>query len=792
MLHPADIEHKLGFDQVRERLKAFCLCTLGTSAVDGITFSSSEAIITRLLKENLEFRHLLEQSEEFPSQHYVDPTALFKSVAVDGSYLEPADFLKIKQSLETIFLCRDFLVKHKFEFPTLFDLTSRVTVSPDLVKDISQVVDDEGQVKDTASDELKRIRKLLREAQSRLRSQIEKAYKFAVTEQWVPEGGLPSIRQGRLAIPVLAEHKRKLKGYIVDESATGQTVYIEPTEALDANNEIRDLEHAGQREVVRILKNLTTRLRGQLGELTNAYQFLGQIDFTRARAKFSIEIDAAMPVIQRTPALNWMNARHPLLQLTLAGKRNVVPLTINLNQAERMLLISGPNAGGKSVCLKTVGLLQYMFQCGLLIPVSPDSTAGLFDDLFIDIGDQQSIENDLSTYSSHLKNMVTFINHAGPGSLVLLDELGSGTDPNFGGAIAEAILEALLNKNVWAVATTHYYNLKLFAGKHPGIRNGAMRFDEEKLTPLFILDMGKPGSSFALEIARKTGVPNSVLQRAERLLGQDLLGFDHLVRSLEKERQELTQKLSELDTQQRSLEELQQHYESLRSDLEHRKKQIIDRAKAEAAELLRQTNREIEKTIRHIRENQAQRNETSKVRKNLQEMAKKVKKESSIKPVAGAGIIGVGDRVSIIGQEGSGTVLAVKGKHAMVQFNELKSKVELAKLNKLSNRDTDREYDVSKTRSLLSGLKLHEKQAVFNPLLDVRGKRAEEVIPLLEQFLDTAVLLGYRELKILHGKGEGVLRTVIRNELQQHRQVESFADEHVERGGAGITVVVLN
>lgn len=791
MLYPADIERKLGFDQIRERVKANCLCQLGVTRVDEMTFSSSPIRIRSLLVENLEFRKILESEDAFPDQHFFDPTQLFKTITIEGSYLEPGDFLHIARSLETVFSCRDFLSRKQDDFPQLFLLTKLVILDRKILKTIYQIIDDQGLVKDNASVELKRLRKMLNEAQIRLRKQIDQAYRQAVGEKWVPDGAMPTIRQGRLVIPLLAEFKRRLRGFILDESATGQTVFVEPAEAMEANNEIRDLELAVQREVIRILKELTSQLRFFLDELRIAYQFLAHIDFTRARARFSIEIDGNLPLVIDFPALNWIDARHPLLQLAYRGKRKVVPLTINLDETNRALLVSGPNAGGKSVCLKTVGLLQYMLQCGMLIPASPDSTAGIFEDVFIDIGDQQSIENDLSTYSSHLTNLSAFIQHAGSRSLVLLDELGAGTDPNFGGAIAQAILEALLQKKVWAVATTHYYNLKLFAGQHSGIRNGAMRFDEEKLLPLFILDIGKPGSSFALEIANKTGIPGEVLEKAEHLIGQDLMGFDRIIRNLEKERQELSQKLMEAEENLHALTEKRQKYESLLAGLEQRKKEILDRAKGEAAGLLQETNRLIEKTIRHIRENQAQRSETVKARKNLQEISKKIKEEKQQKLASGFTSMQEGDLVSIIGQEGAGTVLAVKGKQAIVQFGELKSKVEITKLQKVVNRATEKGQGHSSGIAGTTGIKLHEKQAAFSPLLDVRGKRAEEVISLLDQFLDTAVLLGYSELKILHGKGEGILRTVVRNELKKHRQVENVADEHVDRGGAGITVVML-
>jgi DNA mismatch repair protein MutS2 len=570
---------------------------------------------------------------------------------------------------------------------------------------------------------------------------------------------------------------------------------MEPTEVLDANNEIRDLEHAQKREVIRILKELTDEVRVQFPELKPAYRFLAQIDFIRAKAKLSIDLKADLPQLKPTPVLNWGKARHPLLFMSLSkglpsekGKREIVPLDIELREKERMLLVSGPNAGGKSVCLKTVGLLQYMIQCGLLIPVSPDSVAGIFQDIFIDIGDQQSIENDLSTYSSHLKNMAFFLQHATDRSLILMDELGAGTDPNFGGAIAQSILHSLLEKNVWGVATTHYYNLKLFAGQHAGIRNAAMRFDEKNLEPLYMLDIGKPGSSFALEIAQKTGLPNSVRQEAQQLVGKELMGFESLVRNLEKEKNELTEKVRNLETQERELKTLLSKYGSLTTELESRKKEIIDKAKLEANSLLRETNKEIEKTIRHIRENQAERKETLKVRKNLQELSKKVAHEPVKREKVEMGTILSGDRVRIIGQDSSGVVQFVKGKNAVVQFGEIKSTLNISKLEKLTGQSITQ--DVTKKLQSI-GIRLHEKQSRFSPTLDVRGKRVDEAMSLLDQFMDDAILLGQGEIKILHGKGEGVLRKVVREQLKKYKQVATYADEHVERGGDGITVVVL-
>lgn len=788
MLHPEDFEQRLGFDYIRRKLAGFCLSGAGVVRVEQMQFSADFTEVSTNLNQTREFKQIFEKGENFPSEHYLDAREHLKKISIEGNYLEETELLHLAYSLQTILASRNFLAKAKEFYPYLFALAEQVTIDKRIVTEILAVIDDNAQVKDSASLELSRIRKRLRDEQGNVRRLIDQAYRHAIGQHWVPEGALPTIREGRLVIPILAEHKRRMKGFILDESATGQTVFMEPTEALEANNEIRDLEHAQKREVIRILKELTNQLRLQITELEEAFSFLAQLDFVRAKAKLSLELLADMPVVSDKPIIRWIKARHPVLFMTLKGKREIVPLDIDLSEHHRMLLVSGPNAGGKSVCLKTVGMLQYMLQCGLLVPASPDSQAGIFKDIFIDIGDQQSIENDLSTYSSHLKNMSFFLQHAGDQSLVLMDELGAGTDPNFGGAIAESILHALLDRKVWGVATTHYYNLKLFAENHTGIRNAAMRFDEDKLIPLYILDIGKPGSSFALEIAEKTGLPERTLQEAKTLVGKELMGFESLVRTLEKEKNELSERVANLEKQERELKALLSKYDSLTAELESRKKEIIEKARVQANALLRETNKEIEKTIRHIRENQAERKETLKVRKNLQELSKKVAHQPAIrKEKVVGGAVKTGDRVRIIGQNSSGVVLALKGKNATVQFGDLKSTVAVTRLEKLDGKSP---VEVSK-KSVSTGIRLHEKQASFNPTLDIRGKRVEEVIPEVEQFLDNAILLGHGEIKILHGKGEGVLRKVVREQLRKYKQVASVADEHVDRGGDGITVVVL-
>lgn len=786
MIYPDAFEIKLGFDQIRTKLRNYCLSPAGQAWVDNMRFSTDFEFVKILLNQNLEFRLILEKGESFPSKHFFDPAEWLAKVALEGNWLEADEFLNLAYSIETIVACKTFLSKNPEIYPQLYLLAQPVAITSQLAQQIHIKIDDKGQVKDSASADLGRIRKKLRDEQARVRRLTDQIFKSAVGSNWVPEGALPTIRDGRVVIPIMAEHKRKLKGFILDESATGQTVFMEPAEMLDANNEIRELEHEEKREVIRILKALTDEFREQLPVLKSSFRFLAQIDFIRAKAKFALEIEADKPILEKQPELTWYNAKHPLLYLSLKGKREVVPLSIELNQQHRMLLVSGPNAGGKSVCLKTVGLLQYMAQCGLLVPLSDRSRVGIFQDIFLDIGDQQSIENDLSTYSSHLKNMNVFMHSATHKSLVLLDELGSGTDPNFGGAIAQAILESLLQKKVWGVATTHYYNLKLFASQHMGIRNAAMRFDDKNLIPLYVLDIGKPGSSFALEIAKKTGLPAKTLEEAEKLVGKDLAGFETLARSLEKERQELTVKISRLERQESELKQSLTRYQSLSSELESKKKEILNKAKEDASKLLKETNREIEKTIRHIKENKAEKKETLRVRKNLETLTHKVATPVAQEAPAAAKLK-EGDRVRIVGQEGSGVILSIQGKHATVQFGLLKS---VTNLNKLEKITAAVEKEISaKLRS--AGINLMEKRAHFNPTLDIRGKRVEEVTGILDQYLDTAILLGQGEIRILHGKGEGVLRKIVRDHLRKYKEVASANDEHVERGGDGITVVVL-
>ncbi|NOS56670.1 MAG: endonuclease MutS2 [Cyclobacteriaceae bacterium] len=786
MIYPIDFEHKIGFGQIRTKLKTYCLSSLGTANVEAIQFSSEFQIVQRLLLQCDEFKQLFVKGEQFPASHYYDPTELYPTISIEESFIEEDSFRLLLLSFQTILEATDFLEKNKENYPNLFQLSSDVRLSKQLVQSIQSKFDENGHLRDQASPDLARIRRSLREEEGKVRRLTEQLFRQASSQGWVPEGASPTIREGRLVIPILAEHKRKLRGLILDESATGQTIYMEPSEVLEANNEIRDLFFAERREIIKVLKGLTTLLRQHLSEIQKAYVFLGQIDLIRAKAKLALELEADLPELNANPSLLWTQARHPLLFLSLKGKKRVVPLDIQLTDQDPFLLVSGPNAGGKSVCLKTVGLIQYMCQCGLLVPMYNRSRMGIFKNIFIDIGDQQSMENDLSTYSSHLKNMGFFLDNSDHHTLVLLDELGSGTDPNFGGGIAEAILSGLVDKKVWGVATTHYYNLKLFAETRTGVRNGSMRFDTKELEPLFTLEIGKPGSSFALEIARKSKLPEVVLKTAEQLIGGELIGLETLMKSVAEEKQQLEKKQRDFQFNEQKLAQELNRYQALSNELELRKKEILNKAKTEAAYLLKETNREIEKTIRHIQENKAEKKETRKVRAGLNELATKVQPEEAVK-LTNDVTLKVGDRVRMIGQEVTGTLLSIKGNATVVQFGNLQSHLKLSQLVRSDLVDSSQ----SAKRARSFGINVFEKQSSFDSTLDVRGKRVEEVGAVLDQFLDDAVLLGQGELKILHGKGEGVLRKVIREQLKKTKQVASFKDEHADRGGDGITVVVL-
>ncbi|GAB4397661.1 MAG: endonuclease MutS2 [Microscillaceae bacterium] len=801
MIYPQNLEEKLGFDRVRELLKENCLSSLGQSQVDEMVFSLDFEDIARHTAQTDEFVRILQThyEEAFPSQHYLDVSLSLTKAAIEGAFLTEAEFFDLKLSLGTIRACLRFFRKASLdEYPELQKLSQEVVFDDRLVEHIELVIDERGQMRDNASFELRRLRAEMIQEQSRLRKRLEQILKQAKSQGFSPDDANPTIREGRLVLPVLAESKRQIKGVVHDESATGQTVYLEPAEIIDLNNYIRELQYQERREMLRILTELTSKIRPEVANLRLAYAYLAKIDFIRAKARFAQQTQSVRPVFVNRALMDWREARHPLLWLGFQAQgKKVVPLSLQLDHQQRILLISGPNAGGKSVSLKTVGLLQYMFQCGLLVPMHEKSSIGLFKDIFADIGDEQSLENDLSTYSSHLNNMKFFLKLADKTTLFLIDEFGTGTEPSVGGAMAEAILEELVAKKAFGVITTHYRNLKIFAQNHEGLTNGAMLFDAENLEPLYQLELGKPGSSFAFEIAHKIGLPLNIIQKAKEYAGDQQVNYDLLLRDLEMEKRRYESQASLIKAKEERLNQVTAEYQKLKDFLDQEKKSILNQAKGEAENLLREANQRIEHTIREIKESQAQKESTQKARQELETYKQKIKPEPAPLPIVAEPVeeitlldtpIEVGDQVRIKGQNALGEVLQLKGKDAEILIGDLKSTIRLDRLEKIKPSENK---NTKKIKSAIKGLDLNEKMAHFSPNLDLRGKRGEEALPLLMDFMDDALLLGQQELRIIHGKGDGILRKLVREQLRKYKEVASLTNEHEDRGGAGITIVTL-
>jgi len=791
-------------------LRESCLSSLGEYFVDKIRFSTDYLLITELLDQTEEFRLLLIEESGFPVHDYFDLTPELQRLKVAGTYIEREELFDLKSSLKTIVSSIAFIQKLEPDrFENLKQLITDVDIDKNILQSIDIIINEKGEVKDTASVNLKEIRSSLRRKQSSVDKKIGQALRSAKKSGWVADDVEATIRNGRLVIPVNASHKRKISGFIHDTSATGQTVFLEPAEIFETNNEIRELENAERREIIKILKDFTFFLRPFIPELIKAYRFLGLVDFIRAKAKFAIKINAICPAIKNAQQFDWINAVHPLLFLSYEKqKKDVVPLDIALDQESRILVISGPNAGGKSVCLKTIGLLQYMLQCGLLIPVKEGSVAGVFENLFIDIGDEQSLENDLSTYSSHLHNMKHFVLNANEKTMFLIDEFGTGTEPQLGGSIAEAVLERLNEKVAFGVVTTHYSNLKLMASEGNGIVNGAMLFDSREMQPLFKLKIGRPGSSFAFEIARKIGFPKQVLRSAEKKTGKTQLDFNQQLQQLEIEKKELDQKHKEVRVADDLLNELVEKYKKLNKDLRFQKNEIIEKARQEAQSLIQSSNKLIENTIREIRESQAEKEKTKKLReelktksKDLETILEKKTKESKQKPdkskkqaeeLEPDSRINVGDIVNIKEQGVSGEVLEISGEDVTIAFKSVRLKTTLTRLEKASSSQSAK-FSQTIRKTGYSGIinDLNDKLANFKLQVDVRGKRSEEAINIIKHYIDDAILLSIPEVRILHGKGHGILRSLIHEYLHSQPEIKSYKDEHIERGGHGITIVIL-
>lgn len=828
-IYPHNFETKIGFDRVRQLLKNSCLGDLGKDRVDEIFFLTDYRAIQKELAYAEEFVRLMTETDNFPTNYYFDLRKSLSKIRTEGRFLEVHELFDLKRSLETITAIIRFLGNQKEElYPNLRELVSPIQVFPYIKDRIEQIISQHGKIKDQASPELGRIRRELLNKQNNVSKRLHSILKQAQRDGLVDEDTSVSIRDGRPVIPVSSAVKRRLNGIVHDESATGKTAYIEPAEVVEINNEIRELEYAEKREIVRILVEFSDDIRPYLDELMGLYDFLGTIDLIRAKARVAIQMDAIKPYLDETPQLLWEKAVHPLLRMALEReKRPVVPLNIELSPEKHLLLISGPNAGGKSVCLKTVGLLQYMLQCGLLIPVDETSRTGVFDQLFIDIGDEQSIENDLSTYSSHLMNMKHFLKFTNDRTLVLIDEFGTGTEPMIGGAIAEAILDQLNQERTFGVITTHYTNLKHFASSAEGIENGAMLYDNHRMEPLFQLQMGKPGSSFAFEIARKIGMPESILEEATQKVGKDHINFDKHLRDIVRDKRYWEAKRQRIRKVERSLDELADKYEHDLGDLASQRKQILAEAKEEATRVLAEANKKVENTIREIRESQAEKEKTRAIRKQLTKYKEEVvdqepqeddawinKKIAKLKakekkrqqkrpdqPLAKVKTspkkeknneLVPGDKVRIEGQNTIGEILELGDKNAVVAFGQLRTSVSRKKLQKVSNNEARSEMRGSNRTLPNVHRKLSEKRNTFKPEIDVRGQRAEEAIANIQAFIDEAIMLDVREVRILHGKGNGILREMIRSFLGSDPAVRSFRDEHVQFGGAGITIVEIS
>ena len=821
MIYPNHFEEKTGFDKVRLFVASNCLSPLGKDRVDAMAFSNDFPTIHTWLSQTAEFVRILQGDEEFPANYFFDVRYSLKRIRPEGTWLDEKELFDLKRSLQTINDIVRFLKPtedEEIKYPALTALAGEIMVFPRLVESIDTIIDKFGKIKDNASPTLARIRSEIASTLGGISRSLQSILRSAQTEGFVEKDVAPTMRDGRLMIPVAPAFKRKIKGIVHDESASGKTVFIEPEVVVEANNRVRELESDERREIVRILTEFTDQVRPIAPDILNSYEFLADIDFIRAKALFADELQAIKPQFEDKRQMDWARAIHPLLYLSLKKQgKSVVPLDIELTEERRILLISGPNAGGKSVCLKTVGLLQYMLQCGLLIPLHESSRTGLFSRMFIDIGDEQSIENDLSTYSSHLMNMKFFVKNCDERTILLIDEFGSGTEPQIGGAIAEALLDRFNRNGSFGVITTHYQNLKHFAEETDGIVNGAMLYDRHLMRPLFTLSIGNPGSSFAIEIARKIGLPEEVIADASEKVGADYINMDKYLQDIVRDKRYWENKRQNVRQQEKRLEEITARYEKELAAINQQRKEIIQEAKNEAERLLTESNAKIENTIREIREAQADKEQTKLARQSLQEFktgisatqdeneklaremakikARNERKNKRAKEEKPKGFdketIREGDLVRLKGQTSAGNVLSIDGKQAVVAFGMIKSTLKLDQLEKVSNNQIKKEMPKSTFISEKTRDEMHEKKLHFKQEIDVRGMRGDEALQTVTYFIDDAIQVGASKVRILHGTGSGILRQLIRDYLSTVPGVRRYHDEHVQFGGAGITVVEL-
>jgi len=809
VIYPDTFDSKTGFDKIRVMLEGICFSPYAKKLASEIKFTSDFSKISTLISEAAEMKYILQFIGNFPSQDYYDLSEELTRVRLPGTFTDPDTMIGLRLSLITITDIIRFLKRlDAVEFPRLSALIPANVPDPGLIKRIEQIIDEKAGIRDKASEKLYGIRREISSKLSGADRRINQILATARKDGLTGDDTELTIRNGRLVIPVSASNKRKISGYIHDTSATGQTVYIEPAEVFEINNEVQNLRIEERQEVIRILTDFTDFLRPHIPGLSEFYRFLGEIDFIRAKAGLAIKMDAVKPMLTDRPMMKWQKAIHPLLNQSLKQQgRKIVPLDIELNSEQRILIISGPNAGGKSVCLKTVGMLQYMLQCGLLIPVGDDSEAGIFSSIFLEIGDEQSLENDLSTYSSHLIHIRTLLENVNNTTLFLIDEFGAGTEPQLGGAMAEASLEALSLKGGYGIVTTHYTNLKLMAGRQPGIVNGAMLYDTKAMTPLFRLSIGKPGSSFAFEIAKKIGFPSGVLEAATGKISTSQLDFEHQLAQLEVDKKFIDQKTTELKVADETLASLVGRYEHLLNSLETRKQEILKEAKTKAQQILDNSNRIIEKTIREIKENKAEKESTRKLREMLDQSKEEILSQTSdpeplpepvltpeneVRPKGTPlGPLRVGSFVRMEGQEAIGKIEEIRGKQVTVQFGSLRIRTRMESLI-TATHDEIRTWEANQKFSKPAGSVFHQlndKMAEFKMSIDIRGKKAEEAHEIIARYIDQAILLRVHEVRILHGKGDGILRNILQSYLRDVPEVARYEDESIERGGHGVTLV---
>lgn len=853
MIYPKNYEQKIGFDEIRTLLARHCASTMGRERIDEMAFLTDITTIREKLEQTREFMHLLEVEDNVPDMEFFDLRPTIQRIRIEGTFIEEQEMWDLKRSLDTLHAFVDIIRREEQDavpsehgktpslYPALTHLADGVFTFKTVTRRIEQILDKFGKIKDDASRTLYEIRSELHRLEGSIGRTLHKILKAAQSEGLVEQDASPTLRDGRLVIPVAPAMKRKLKGIVHDESATGKTVYIEPAEVVEANNRIRELEAEERREIIRILQEFTDKLRQNTPELLRAFVFLADIEFVRAKALLAAQLGGIIPQVGSKPLIDWTMAIHPLLAINLKAQgRKVVPLDITLNRQQRILIISGPNAGGKSVCLKTVGLLQYMVQCGLPVPIGEASQMGIFQSIFIDIGDEQSIDDDLSTYSSHLLNMKNMMRSCSPASLLLIDEFGGGTEPGIGGALAEAILRQFHQHGTFGVITTHYQNLKHFADDNKGVVNGAMLYDRHQMQALFQLQIGNPGSSFAVEIARKIGIPESVIEEASKLVGQEYIDADKYLQDIVRDKRYWESKRQNIHQHEKQMQQTISRYEDEVTDLQKQRRNIIREAKEEAQRIIAEANARIENTIREIKEAQAEKERTRLARQQLQEMQdnlaqqeadenernasiekkmqqildrRKRKQERKEKGKLSAGastsapssgkesnevvidklvlddVLAVGSHVKMRGQSTVGTIESISGKKAVVVFGMIKSTVALDRLvasekPKQDNTNSAATYLSKETRE-----DMHQRSLQFHQDIDIRGLRVDEALQQITYYIDDAIFVGAARVRILHGTGTGALRTLVRQYLSTVNSVKSYHDEHVQFGGAGITVV---